>query len=258
MYLNISVLKKKGGVVMPNPIFNDNFVRTGVVSDGSTMSVQGTMMKALIMITLIISSASYTWSLVAQGFVDKANLLGFGGAIVALVAILILYFAQKAAPVLAIIYSVGEGLFLGGISAMFEKFYPGIVTTAVFATFATMGMMLLLYSARVIRYTEKFRAVILTATLSVGVIYLIQIVASIFGRSIPQIFTASPIGIGFSVVVCLIAAFNFIVDFGFIENASNSFAPKFCEWLGAVGLMTSLVWLYVEVLHLLAKLNDRS
>lgn len=243
---------------MPNPIFNDNFVRSGVMSDSSTMSVQGTMMKSLIMITLIIISASHTWSLFAQGFVDKANALGVSGAIAALVAILVLYFTHKAAPVLSIIYSIGEGLFLGGISAMFEKFYPGIVTTAVFATFATMGIMLLLYSARVIRYTEKFRAVILTATLSVGVIYVIQIVASLFGRSIPQIFTASPIGIGFSAVVCLIAAFNFIADFGFIENASKSFSPKVYEWIGAVGLMTSLVWLYVEVLHLLAKLNDRS
>ena len=243
---------------MPNPIFNDNFVRSDVMSDSSTMSVQGTMMKSLIMITLIIISASHTWSLFAQGFVDKANALGVSGAIAALVAILVLYFTHKAAPVLSIIYSIGEGLFLGGISAMFEKFYPGIVTTAVFATFATMGIMLLLYSARVIRYTEKFRAVILTATLSVGVIYVIQIVASLFGRSIPQIFTASPIGIGFSAVVCLIAAFNFIADFGFIENASKSFSPKVYEWIGAVGLMTSLVWLYVEVLHLLAKLNDRS
>lgn len=243
---------------MPNPIFNDNFVQSGVMSDSSTMSVQGTVVKSLIMLSLIVVSAFHTWSLFAQGFVDKANALGAAGAIAALVAILVLYFTHKAAPVLSIIYSIGEGLFLGGISAVFEKYYPGIVTTAVFATFATMGVMLLLYSARVIRYTEKFRAVILTATLSVGVIYIIQLVATFFGRSIPQIFTASPIGIGFSVLVCLIAAFNFIVDFGFIENASDSYSPKLYEWIGSVGLMTSLVWLYVELLHLLAKLNDRS
>ena len=243
---------------MPNPILNDNFAQAGVVSEDSVMTVQGTVMKSLVMLGMILVSASYTWALSMQGFADKANSLGVIGGIVAFVAILILYFARKAAPILATIYSLSEGLFLGMLSAVFNKFYPGIVISAVATTFAVMGVMLLLYSARIIRYTEKFRSVILTATLSVVIIYVIQIVASYFGRSIPEIFSSSPIGIAFSVIVSLIAAFNFIVDFGFIENAQKSFAPKFYEWFGAVGLMTSLVWLYVEILRLFAKLNDRS
>ena len=117
--------------------------------------------------------------------------------------------------------------------------------------------MLLLFKTNLIQCTDKFRSVIFTATLSVGVIYLIQIIASLFGRGIPQIFTSSGIGIVFSVVVVLIAAFNLIIDFDFIERGSENLLPKTYEWYGAFGLMVSLVWLYLEILRLLAKLSDR-
>ncbi|MEE3348864.1 MAG: Bax inhibitor-1/YccA family protein [Candidatus Gastranaerophilaceae bacterium] len=242
---------------MANPIFRKNFEQEQVL-DGEPMSINGTITKSVIMISLIVAAAAYTWSLIFSGFVDKAGMLGIGGFFAAFIAGLIVIFAKpRITPVLSIIYSVGEGLFLGVFSAYFEKYYPGIVLSAVICTFGAMFMMLLLYRVGAIKCTEKFRAVIFTATSSVLLIYIIQIVASLFGRSIPQIFTASITGIVFSVIVTLIAAFNFIVDFDFIERGSAMMLPKLYEWIGATSLMFSLVWLYMEMIRLLAKVMSR-
>lgn len=243
---------------MPNPILNDKFTQTSVV-EGGTMTINGAVYKSLLLIGLIVLSAGYTWNLSASGMADKAGTLGLIGIVAGLISILLLYFTRNSlAPLFSSIYAIGEGLFLGWISIAFENAYPGIVLTAVAGSFAAMISLLLLYMSRLIKCTEKLKAVIFTATLSVALIYVIQIVASFFGRSIPQIFTSSPIGIGFSVIVVIIAAANFIIDFDFIERAAQGMAPKVYEWLGAVGLMTSLVWLYVELLRLLSKLNSRN
>lgn len=243
---------------MSNPILNKNFGANATIIEGETMSISSTIQKTLIMLVMLIMTASFNWGLSVQGFADKASMLGIGGAIVAFIAIIAMYFSRKASGIFASIYSLAEGLFLGYISYFFEKFYPGIVVQAVGCTFATMFSMLLLYRAGIIKYTEKFRAVYTTLFLSIVLIYVIQFVASLFGRSIPQIFTASPIGIGFSCIVIIIATLGFIEDFGVIEMGAERMAPKYFEWMGAVGLMTSLVWLYVEFLRLLAKLNSRN
>ena len=140
----------------------------------------------------------------------------------------------------------------------FEAQWQGIVLQAVVATFVTMFVMLALYKARIIRYTAKFQAVLTTAMLSVFAIYLIQFVASFFGRGIPLIWEAGPVGIGFSLIVVGIAAFCLIQDFFFIESASQNMLSKDYEWYGAMGLMITLVWLYMEILRLFAKLNSRN
>ncbi len=243
---------------MSNPILNTNFGSNATVFDGETMTVNGTIQKSLIMLLTIIISASYTWGLVLQGFVDKAKMLGLIGAIVAFVAIIIICFSRKASGQLAIVYSIAEGLILGYTSVLFEKIYPGIVLQAIGCTLAAMFSMLISYRTGLIKCTEKFRAVYTTALMSIGVIYSIQFFASLFGRSIPQIFTASPIGIGFSVIVIIVASIGFINDFDNIENGVDQMAPKSYEWMGATGLMLSLVWLYIEFLQLLAKLNSRN
>lgn len=246
---------------MSNPVLNEKFVEGERILEGEPMTINGSIQKSLIMLAVIFGFAAYSWNLASTGFMDKANMLGIVGAIAGLVAVLVMSFTRlnkTLSPILAIVYSIGEGLFLGFLSAMFEASYPGIVVKAIAGSFAAMLSMLLLYRARVIRCTETFRSAIITATLSVLVIYVIQIVASFFGRGIPEIFTASPIGIAFSVVICGIAAFNFILDFDYIERASEAMLPKQYEWFGAVGIMTSLVWLYVELLKLLAKLNNRN
>ena len=241
---------------MSNPILNDNFLSAERVIESEPMTINGAINKTLIMLALVFIPAAYTWSLVFGGFMDKAVMLGTIGAIVGFILALIISFGRgKNAAVLAPMYAVCEGLFVGGISAMFESSMSGIVIQAVAATFAAAFSMLILFRLNIIRCTEKFRAVIFTATLSVAIVYLIQIIASLFGRGIPQIFTASPVGIGFSVIVVIIAALNLIIDFDFIEKGAQNYLPKEYEWLGAFGLTVTLVWLYLEILRLLAKLS---
>lgn len=244
---------------MSNPILNDNFASDVPIMESDVMSVNGTIQKSFFMLIMLVASAAYTWTLALQGFVDKVNILGTIGVIAAFIAVIIMNFVRgKASGVLATIYSIGEGLFLGMVSVMFQKVYPGIVLQAVIATFSVMFVMLALFKLEIIKCGERFKAFYMTALLSVVLIYAIQFVASWFGRSIPQIFTSSPIGIGFSLIVIGIASLGFIMDFDFIKQGENRLAPKYYEWIGATGLMTSIVWVYVEILQLLAKLNDRS
>lgn len=243
---------------MANPIFSNNFRAEERILEGQPMTIGGSINKTLTLLALVVISAAYNWWLIASGFMDKASMLCVGGAIAGFILALVIIFSKgKLAPLLAPVYALCEGLFVGGISAFFEASYSGIVVQAVAGTFAAMLSMLLLYRARVIKCTSKFRAVIFTATMSIGIIYLIQIIASMFGRGIPQIFTSSPIGIGFSILVILIASFNFIIDFEFIERGSENLLPKHYEWYGAFSLMVTLIWLYLEMLRLLAKLRDR-
>lgn len=223
------------------------------------MTINGAINKTFILFGCLLLSAIYSWSLIANGFTDKAMLLCYGGAISAfIIAMVIIFSNAKGVKYLAPAYAVAEGFFIGGISALFEASYTGIVFQAVTATFAALVSMLLLYRLNIIRATEKFRSVILISTASVAVIYLIQIIASFFSRGIPQIFTSSPIGIGFSLIVIAIAALNLIIDFDFIEKGANNLLEKKYEWYGAFGLMVTLVWLYLEILRLLAKLNSRN
>ncbi len=253
---------------MSNPILNDNFTRAqeGLLAS-EPMTINGAITKTGILLALVVLSAAYTWSLCAQGFTDKAYMLMWagliGGTIAAFAGIFTVRSSLSKGEVpsaitwLAPVYALFEGLFLGAVSANYQALYEGIVTNAILATFTVMFVMLGLYRARLIRATQRFRSSIILATASVAVIYLIQIVASLFGRGIPQIFTASPIGIGFSLVVIVVAAFNFILDFDFIERAAQNMLPKSTEWYGAMGLMLTLVWLYLEMLRLFAKLNRR-
>ena len=243
---------------MANPILNDNFV-SGDAADrvitGQTMTVNGTLDKTMLLFLCAIIPAAYTWQQFTAGFTDKANMLMTVGAIVGFILALIVCFTRN--KILVPAYAVCEGLFLGGISAVFNSAYPGIVIQAVVATFATMFTMLGLYRLKLIQCTDKFRSIVLTATISVAVLYLIQFIASFFHYSIPGIFGAGTIGIGFSVIVVGIAALNLIIDFDFIERGSQNVLPKDYEWYGAFGLMVTLVWLYIEMLRLLAKLRDR-
>lgn len=244
---------------MANPILRNSFNTEERVYEGEPMTISGAINKTLTLLALVTVSAGYTWYLMASGFTDKASMLCLGGAVAGFILALVIIFSRgRLAPVLSPFYAIAEGFFIGGISSFFEAAYSGIVMQAVAGTLAALLSMLLLYRAKVIQCTDKFRAVLFTATMSIGVIYLIQIIASLFGRGIPQIFTSSAIGIGFSVVVVLIAAFNLIVDFDFIEKGAENMLPKAFEWYGAFGLMVTLIWLYLEILRLLAKLADRN
>lgn len=245
---------------MSNPVLNDKFLEREGVIDSAPMTINGAINKTLILFVCLLVSAVYTFSLVASGFADKAQMLTIGGAIVGFILALIIIFSRNLTvyKYLTPVYAVAEGFFVGGLSAFFESAFAGIVFQAITATFVTVFMMLGLYRAGIIRATEKFRSTIILATMSIAAIYIIQIIASFFGRSIPEIFTASSIGIGFSAIVIVIASLNLILDFDFIERGSQAMLEKEYEWYGAFGLMVTIVWLYVEILRLLAKLNSRN
>lgn len=253
----------KGGYIMPNPtlreeVFNNLDNRPDSLGLEKAMTETGTLLKTFVLGALMTLSALYTWYLVGTGFADKADMLMKTGAIGGLITVFVVCFAPKN-RFLAIstsIYALFEGLFLGGISAMFNAAYPGIVTQAMLGTMLTIFGMYIAYSTKLIRMSDTFRKTIFIATFAVAGIYILQWILMFFHASIPQIFSNSPIGIGFSVVVCAIAAFNLIVDFDFIEQFKG-LAPDYMEWYGAFSLMVTIVWMYVEILKLLAKLNSR-
>ena len=241
---------------MANPILNENnFNPEERVIDGELMTVNGTIQVTAFLGLLLVASSAFVWSRFQAGFTDLTNMLMMGGAIVGLITGLIVSFTRN--KILIPVYAVSEGLFVGGLSAMFEKMYPGIVIQTIVATFAALFAMLALYRAGLIKCNDKFRSIIFITTASIAVVYLINFIGSFFGLHVPLINSSSPIGIGISAFVCVIAALNLIIDFDFIERGEQMMLPKDFEWYGAFGLMVTLVWLYVEILRLLAKFNER-
>lgn len=236
-----------------NPALNKNTF-TELDSSGNGMTLRGTADKSLILLFILLVTATYTWGLGAEG--QMLMIIGiFGGLITAMITI----FKKTASPITAPIYAAFEGLFLGGISSIFETMYPGIVSQAVFLTLGIFLALLFAYKSRIIKPTENFKLGVFAATAGIAVVYLINMVMSFFGSSIPvlQIDNASPLSIGISIFVIIIAALNLVLDFDFIESGVEANAPKYMEWYSAFGLLVTLVWLYIEILRLLAKLNER-
>ena len=240
---------------MANPILNERFAEQERVLQGEPMTVNGTIQITAFLGILLIAAAAFVWSRFTLGYTDIAMKLTSGGAIVGFILALVIAFTRT--KYLIPVYAACEGLCLGGISAIFEQSYPGIVAQAVVGTFAALFSMLALYKMNVIRCTDKFRSVIFIATASVAVIYLVNFIGGFFHFAVPVINSSSLLGIGFSVLVVIIAALNLIVDFDFIERGAQNYLPKDMEWYGAFGLMVTLVWLYLKILRLLAKLQDR-
>lgn len=218
-------------------------------------SFEGVLNKAMLSIFLLILGASFTWIQFINGSNELLFYMGFG-LIGAFIAAIITSFIPSIATVTVPIYSVLEGLFLGGISAQYSSLYNGIVMQAVLITIGILLVMILLYRLKVIRATGSFRKGIFAATLGVGLTYLFTFVLSLFGITVPYIHSSGPIGIVISLGIIVIAALNFIVDFDNIEEIVNYGAPKKMEWIGVMGILLTLVWLYLEVLRLLAKIKD--
>ena len=215
------------------------------------MTLQGTVNKTGMSLLILLAAAAFVWnSANPQPFV----LVGLvGGLVTALVTV----FKNTAAPVTTPLYAAFEGLLLGGLSLVFEARYPGIVVNAVALTFGTLAVLLVAYSSGLIRPSENFKLGIVAATGGVALLYLVSIVMGFFGKSIPFIHDSGPIGIAFSLFVVGLAALNLVLDFDFIERGAAMGAPRYMEWVGAFGLLVTLVWLYLEILRLLAKLQDR-
>jgi uncharacterized YccA/Bax inhibitor family protein len=176
-----------------------------------------------------------------------------GGLVVGLITV----FKKEWSPITAPLYCVLEGLFLGIISAIFEQMFPGIVLQAVLLTFGTLATLLLAYKTGLIKATENFKLGVTAATGGIMMIYLINFVMSFFGSGIPYIHESGTFGILFSLFVVVIAALNLVLDFDFIENGVEQKAPKYMEWYAAFGLLVTLIWLYLEILRLLAKMRSR-
>ena len=243
---------------MSNPVFSNRALEGNeCILNGEPMTIGGAINKTFALFLCLLLTSGYEFSLYLQGYTDKAASLMMGGFVVSIIAFLCIMFARKTIKFMAPIYALAEGLVLGGLSVMFEAQYPGIVIQAVGSTFMAFFVMLALYKAKVIRCTEKFRSVIMISMLSILGIYIVQIIGSFFHLSVPGLFGSGLVGIGFSIFVCAIAALNFIIDFQVIEDGANSMADKSFEWYGAFGLMVTFVWLYVEILNLLAKLRNR-
>ena len=155
-------------------------------------------------------------------------------------------------------YAIAQGFFLGGISAIFEAQYPGIVIQAVGLTLGTLTSLLFLYKTGIVKPTENFRLMIVSATMGIVMLYFVSFIMNLFGSSgVGFIHSNGLFGIGFSLFVVGIAALNLVLDFDFIEQGSEVGAPKYMEWFGAFSLMVTLIWLYLEMLRLLAKLRSR-
>ena len=252
-----------------NPTLNDKtFENFGVYrrdlageqSPAGVMTVNGTANKTMFLLALAMGTACFTWSKTFPGLETNpaaAMPWAMGGAVVGLIAALVICFKQTWAPILAPVYALAEGLFLGGVSASFEAQYHGIVIQAVGGTFGTLFGLLVAYQSGFIKATENFKLGIVAATGGIFLVYVISMIGSFFGFPIPYIHDAGPIGIGFSLVVVVIAALNLVLDFDFIEQAAERGAPKYLEWYGAFALMVTLVWLYMEILRLLSKLRSR-
>ena len=247
---------KSGNPTLSEKIFN----RSLSPADEGVMTVRGVMNKFGFIFLMMMASAAYVWYAFAAG----QNVMGYlwGGAIGGLVVALIMTFKPNTSTYLAPLYGLLEGLFVGAISAtinyaMAEK-YPGIIMQAVVLTFGAAIAMFLLYNFRIIKVTERFRSIIFTATAGIAIFYLVAMGLRMFSIDIPFLHEGSAIGIGFSLVVIVVAALNLIMDFDMIERGAETGAPKYMEWFCAFGLLVTIVWLYIEILRLLSKISSRN
>lgn len=243
---------RSGNPALAADTFRDVHATTGE----ETMTIGGTVNKTAIALVILMVTASYTWNL-GETRPEQVNVWIMGGAIGGLITAFATIWKKEWAGITTPVYAALEGLMLGGVSVMFEAQYPGIVSQAVFLTFGTLGALLLAYRSGLIRATENFKLGVVAATGGIFFIYVIGWVLSFFGSGIPLIHQSGTFGILFSLFVVGVAALNLVLDFDFIEMGAESGAPKYMEWYGAFGLLVTLVWLYLEMLRLLAKLQSR-
>lgn len=252
-------LFKSGNPTLSAKIFNT----TVADQQQGVMTARGAMNKFGFLFLMVIAGAAFTWHLYYQGKAQTMMPLMLVGVFGGLITAIVISFKQTWAPFLAPLYGLLEGLFIGAISAivneMFAKSYPGIVIQSVGLTLGVAVAMFLLYNFRIIRPTQRFKSILLTATAGIAIFYLITWVVGMFGvrMDFMMLGDGSMLGIGISLFVVVIAALNLIIDFDMIEQGAEMGAPKYMEWYCAFALMVTIVWLYVEMLKLLSRLGSR-
>ena len=252
-------LFKSGNPTLSERRFKDTILDQ-VVTHENAMTVRGTLNKFGFLFLMVMGTAFYSWKEFAGG--GNVQPLIWTGALGGLVVAIVIMFKKEWAPYLAPAYALLEGLFVGAISAYYNFAFadkaPNIIINAVGLTFGVAIAMYLLYSFKIIKATEKFRSVIITATAGIAIFYILTLLLRAFGIELAFLHEGSLMGIGFSVFVVAIAALNLILDFDMIEKGSELGAPKYMEWYGAFGLLVTVVWLYLEILRLLSKLSSRN
>ncbi len=248
-------LFKSGNPTLTEKIFNQN--ANGYASMQGTMTIKGTMNKFGFMLLMVLGSAAYTWHLNEYANHSLMSTLMIVGVFGGLISGVVMVFKPTLAQYLAPAYGLFEGLFLGGISALvndaFRVKYPDLVMQAVGLTFGVAIAMFVLYNFRIIQATQRFKSIVLTATMGIGIFYLLTMVLGLFDVNLPFMHDSSPLGIGLSLFVVAIASLNLILDFDMIEQGAAQGAPKYMEWYGAFGLLVTIVWLYLEILKLLMR-----
>ncbi len=253
-----------------NPAMNEDTFSIpveGYEEKRSVMTLESTAIKSALLVGITVVAATVTWGIAQKSGMGAAMPWLFGGLLGGLVLALITIFNPKASPFTAPAYAAAEGLFLGAVSFFYESAYAspngvagpfsGIVVQAVALTLGVLVAMLALYAFRIIRVTAKLRAGIIAATAAVLLVYIVAFVMRMFGTPMPFLHDTGPIGIGISLLIVGIAAFNLLLDFDLIEKGVQQGAPKYMEWYAGFALLVTLVWLYLEILRLLSKLRSR-
>ena len=246
-----SIITLGGEYMSSNPLTKIK-VDENIILEGRPMTTTGAINKTAILLGIVILVAYYAWNLCASGYSDKANLFLIGGLIAGLILAIVASFNPKSTPITAPAYAVCEGFIVGVVSYAYGTAFNGIVQNAIGITIIALLSMLFLYRTKIIQATPTFRKVIFTSTVAIAIFYLAGFIGALLGHPM-TVFNGGMTGIIISLVICAIAAFNFIIDFDFIEQGEKRMLPSYFEWYGGV----TLVWLYLEVLRLLAQLNSR-
>jgi len=235
------------------------FTKAKRVDESSeVMTINGTVNKAALLGLMVLTSSLITWNLYqeTQDFLLIKPYV-IGGSIAAFIVALVIIFNNTTAPYLSPIYCGLKGLALGGLSAFMEAKFPGIVLQSVILTFGILFSLLTIYRLGIIKATENFKLIVASATAGIAIYYIASLAGGFFGFELPYIHDNSTGGIIFSLFVVVIASLNLVVDFDFIEKGAESKSPKYMEWYAAFGLMITIIWLYLEILRLLAKSRSK-
>jgi len=243
-----------------NPALDkETFTEIDSVNEGeATMTLQGTVNKTGLLLLAVLIPAIYTWNLYTTTM--DFNVIApffWTGTIIGLAVAFIIVFNKEWSPFLAPVYAILQGVCLGGLSAAMNHKFPGIVLQALLLTFGICAVLLIIYKFRIIKPTDNFKLIVSSATTGLALYYLLSLGLSFTGIELPYIHENSTGGIIFSLFAVILASMNLVVDFDFIEQGANSKVPKYMEWYGAFGLMVTIIWLYVEILRLLAKSRKR-
>lgn len=238
-----------------NPMFNDDVIDNFSGATTDRMTVQGTINKTLILLAITVATAALSWRFMAS-FGSSLYFILFGVAIGAAGLAFYTYKNPKVANVTAPIFAVMEGLFIGVISMAYAYMVEGIIMKAALLTFGTMFIMLFIYKSKLIVVTDRFRMILSMAIGAIGLMYLASWILGMFDVNMPFLHDSSPLSIGISLVIIVVASLSFLMDFDMIEKNAERGVSKNYEWVGGMALLMTIVWLYLEFLRLLSKLQD--